>query len=310
MTSAEPGWKAPHSCDIRWRVVWQRVGMELPFKTIAMNLNIAASTAYLHCKRFQNTAKVRPTSQPQREFTKKLSSRDELFVIGLFLANPTVYLYEICQQVKEVFGKSVSPPTVCHLLARYGMTRKSLRSLLNVVCIIEQLFSHKWPATKASSWCGLMRRDAITVSMFESMAMPYVGRRQFTTALYTADVGFRPLLLWHKMVLLPKTFTQVRLMGMHLQTVRGSLIPQMQAFDGEAERSIVVMDNCSIHHTEAVADLFRYSPDLNPIEFVFSYVKSYLRCHDTLLQAIDDPSPVIKSSIWECNKTTLSALDY
>ena len=39
--------------------------------------------------------------------------------------------------------------------------------------------------------------------------------------------------------------------------VRGSLIPQMQGFDGEAERSIVVMDNCSVHHTEAVTDLFR-----------------------------------------------------
>ena len=81
--------------------------------------------------------------------------------------------------------------------------------------------------------------------------------------------------------------------------VRGSLIPQIQAFDEEAEQSIVVMDNCSVHHVEAVTDLFRepgivviwlppYCLDLDPIEFVFSYVKSYLICHDTLLQAIND----------------------
>ena len=38
--------------------------------------------------------------------------------------------------------------------------------------------------------------------------------------------------------------------------VRGSLIPQMQAFNGEAESSVAIMDNCSIHHTQAITDLF------------------------------------------------------
>ena len=89
--------------------------------------------------------------------------------------------------------------------------------------------------------------------------------------------------------------------------VRGSLIPQMQVFDGEAESSVTVMDNCSIHHTQAITDLFDeagiaviflppYSPDFNPIEFAFSHVKSYLRCHDMLLQAIEDPTPVLKAA--------------
>ena len=75
MTSAEPGRKllilVTSGGD---RVVWQRVVMELPFRTIAMNLNIVASTAYLHYRRFQNTGKVRPSSQPHRESTRKLSS--------------------------------------------------------------------------------------------------------------------------------------------------------------------------------------------------------------------------------------------
>ena len=37
--SAEPGRKAPYSTDLRWRVVWQRAGMQLPFRDIARNLN-------------------------------------------------------------------------------------------------------------------------------------------------------------------------------------------------------------------------------------------------------------------------------
>ena len=67
------------------------------------------------------------------------------------------------------------------------------------------------------------------------------------------------------------------------------------------------MDNCSIHHTELVMDLLKeagivviflppYSPDYNPIELVFGYIKAYLKHHDELLQALSDPLPVIKAA--------------
>ena len=76
--------------------------------------------------------------------------------------------------------------------------------------------------------------------------------------------------------------------------VRGSLIPEMRPFDGCNPMSIALMDNCSIHHTQEVADLFLeagilliflppYSPDLNPIELAFGYVKGYLKEHQDLL---------------------------
>ena len=79
--------------------------------------------------------------------------------------------------------------------------------------------------------------------------------------------------------------------------VRGTLIPQMNTFDGTAPKSIAVMDNCSIHHVSSVKQLFNdagilllflppYSPDYNPIEELFSYVKHYLKEHDQLLQTL------------------------
>ena len=67
--------------------------------------------------------------------------------------------------------------------------------------------------------------------------------------------------------------------------------PQLQSYDGESPRSVVIMDNCRIHHTQPVQDLFTeariliflppYSPD---IEEAFSYVKYYLKQHDELLE--------------------------
>ena len=81
----------------------------------------------------------------------------------------------------------------------------------------------------------------------------------------------------------------------------------MAAFDGSSDRSIVVLDNCSIHHVPDVVEEFRkagvmvlflppYSPDYMPIELCFSYIKYYLKSHDEILQAVSDPSVVLKSA--------------
>ena len=58
----------------------------------------------------------------------------------------------------------------------------------------------------------------------------------------------------------------------------------MNSFDGLSAKSILVLDNCSIHHVDEVLEVFRstgifvmfllpYSPDYNPVEEAFSYIK-------------------------------------
>ena len=74
----------------------------------------------------------------------------------------------------------------------------------------------------------------------------------------------------------------------------------MEPFDGSVKKSVMIMDNCSIHHVNKVKLLIDkagillfflppYNPDYNPIEFAFSSVKSYLKDHDDLLQSVNDP---------------------
>ena len=59
--------------------------------------------------------------------------------------------------------------------------------------------------------------------------------------------------------------------------------------------SILIVDNCSIHHVQEVKDLLEaagilliflppYSPDYNPAEELFSYIKHYLKDHDDLVR--------------------------
>ena len=89
--------------------------------------------------------------------------------------------------------------------------------------------------------------------------------------------------------------------------VRGSLIPQMRPFDGISPATIAVIDNLSVHHVKEITDLFHqagillfflspYSPDLNPVEEAFSYVKYYLKRHDELLQSIPDATIIIQQA--------------
>lgn len=60
----------------------------------------------------------------------------------------------------------------------------------------------------------------------------------------------------------------------------------------------------TVHHVNEVREVLQqagiivlflppYSPNLNPLEEAFSYIKQYLRKHDELLQALRDPRDVI-----------------
>jgi len=40
--------------------------------------------------------------------------------------------------------------------------------------------------------------------------------------------------------------------------VRGDLLPQLQPFDGMNPHSMVILDNCSIHHIESIHEFFKH----------------------------------------------------
>ena len=76
--SAEPGRKAPYAADLRWRMVWQRIGMEFSCRRIAWNLNVAVGTVYHICRLFKQTGDVAPRKAPLRYELRKLQCTDEL----------------------------------------------------------------------------------------------------------------------------------------------------------------------------------------------------------------------------------------
>ena len=82
--------------------------------------------------------------------------------------------------------------------------------------------------------------------------------------------------------------------------VQGNLLPHLMPFNGINPHSVVVLDNASIHHVDDIMSMVEevgalvmflppYSPDFNPIEELFSKVKTTAKQYeaDLEMQAMD-----------------------
>ena len=132
-TSAEPGRRKAYDCDLRWRMIYQRLARGLHYKDIARNLDVSTSTVYRTYKLFETTGAVKPSPCHGRT-TKKLDVHAEVYVVGLIMESPAMYLTELCQDLLNVFGIEVSPSTVCRLLRTYGFTRKKIQQVASQRC--------------------------------------------------------------------------------------------------------------------------------------------------------------------------------
>ena len=56
--SVEPERKAAYSPDLRWRTVWQMIGMNLPFRDIARNVNVSVGTVHKTFTTFLSTGDI------------------------------------------------------------------------------------------------------------------------------------------------------------------------------------------------------------------------------------------------------------
>ena len=114
--SAEPGRKKAYSSDLRWCIVYQRLAMNLPFEKIAQNLNVAVSTVHRTYRLFEESGSVDPLSLGTRLDCRSLDPHSELYVIGVIMENPSLYLGELCSVIMTAFGIEISASTVCRTL--------------------------------------------------------------------------------------------------------------------------------------------------------------------------------------------------
>jgi transposase len=276
--SCESGRRAPYASDLRYRIVWQRYGMDLQYRAIARNLSISLGTAYNICKRFEITGEVTPKLSC-RTNTRILSSHDELIVIGILLNDPSQYLAEVCELISTMLGICISPSTVCRVLQRNGLTRKRIQQVA---------------LQRSDEYRGefMAEMDFFDINQIVWLDETGCDRRDHLRKFGYALRGQRPV--YHRLLHRGKRVSIVAAMctdgvialefndgtfngDKFKDFLIGTLIPQMKQFDGRNERSVLVMDNCSIHYTSIVQEVLSdagiltlflppYSPDFNPME--------------------------------------------
>ena len=287
--------------------MFQKIGLGLTFEQISRNLNVSESTACRIYSKFVQTGNVVAVAQPSREHCRVLNEHEELYVVGLILNKASLYLKEVCQVVSEMFHIQVSMPTICRILQRYGITRKKIRQVASQRsetlrgrfmgnCLLFSQDMFVFADETGSDNRNTIRKFGYALRGVTPICQRVLCRGRRVNAVSAISTNG---------VLATEIITSNATGDFFFDYLRGTLLPQMRAFDGHSARSILVLDNCAIHHiseVKAVAQqagilllfLPAYSPDLNPIEEAFSFVKQYLKEHDELLQATSHPTDVIK----------------
>ena len=207
--------------------------------------------------------------------------------------NPSIYLCEVRQKLLDVTGVDASETTIiCRTLKRLGFTRKKVQHVALQRCDM------------------LIAEYQAEVSMYDSSLFVFVDetgsdskdtlrRYGYSIRGYPARRRYTAIGVMSTTSLLDCYVVEGSVDGdVFYNFVQTSLLPQLMPFNGVNPNSIVIMDNCSIHHVCEVVDLIQsvgalviflppYSPHLMPIEECFSKVKLFLKEHVRLQEILN-----------------------
>ena len=241
---------------------------------------------------------------------RALDEHSELLLIGIILNEPTFYLEELCHRVADLTSITVSPSTVCRSMRRYRITMKCIRQVALQRCnALRGAFMAQ---------CTVLSRNQF-VWVDETGGDKHDHIRKYGYAIRGTTPVTHKLLARGQRVNVIIALSAQGVVAVDIVTgsvngekffdfLRGTLIPNMMPFDSQNPNSTLVMDNCSVHYVHEVLDLIRqsgilllflppYSPDLNTAEEAFSYIKGYLKKHDTLLQCGVSLTDIIQAGV-------------
>ena len=293
-----------YDADLRCRIVYQRKAMGFTLQKVAENLGVSVATAYRTEELFDETGDVCKRMYPPGHGNKKQTDVDALFIVELLVERPATYLKEIQMQLEQRNGTHVDIATICRFLRKNGFTRKQLQSV--ALQRSERLRS------EFAQEISIFSRD-MYIFIDETGADRRNATRKFGYSL-RGKPEYR-LLVRGKRISAISAMTVDGILDCHIvegsvnadtfeDFIEKSLLPHLLPFNGSNPNSIVVLDNCSIHHVDHIVELLEstgilviflppYSPDLNPIEEAFSKVKACLRENELALQVMDDPTNIV-----------------
>lgn len=290
MTSYEPKRTRAYAEDLRWKMVWQNQALSLKQDVIAENLGVDRSTVSRTLRLFSATGGVTKKSYPKERHYRKLTAPAEVLILNLIMKKPGIYLKELQEELLFQLMIDVDISTICRFIHSNGFTHQKLC----LVALQRDTFLREKYTLDISVYqpdmlifldeTGADQRNAVRRFGYSLRGMPLQkeslfvrGERMTAIAIISVD-GVVDLL-----VRAGTTNGEI-----FYEFTQKYLLPQLQPFNGVNSNSVVIMDNCSIHHLPEIVGMIEevgaivhflppYSPDFNPIEMTFSKVKSTIK---------------------------------
>ena len=230
-------------------------------------------------------------------------------ILHCVLRRPGIYLHEIVKELKRTLGVEVALSTVCIFLKKSGFTRQRLRvsaiqrdSFLRLKYISEvSLYDRDMMIFLDET--GSDRRNSIKRYGYSIRGRPLISEKLLVCGKRISAIAFMSV----NGMLDCKTVAGSVDGGTFYDFVQTSLLHHLMPFDGYNPHSVVILDNCSIHHMEETVRMIEeigaivhflppYSPDFNPIEEAFSKVKATLKLLDQEADMGEDPQNLVLSA--------------
>lgn len=295
-----------YAVDLRWRVVWLYLAQNRSSSEISSLLLLSERSVRRYISLFYRTGDVEPVSQrhgPQ----KLLGDFGQLTLLHIILSNPGIYLSEIKEQLTRLVGVEVSVSTICRTLKFMGCSRQAMcRVALQQSDQLRAKFMAQISVYDPSMFIwldetGCDRRHMIRKYGYSIRGIPLCDQRLLLRGKRYNAIPILSLEGIHDLYLAEGSMNGDRF----AQFVRDCLVPHLLPFNGVNPRSVVIMDNASIHHVDEVTDLIEtqagaklcflppYSPDLMPVEGIFSQAKSIMKSCDRLFEVFSSPRSLI-----------------
>lgn len=289
-TTCESRRSSAYGVDLRSRMVWQRKGLGYTFEHISRNLGVDASTVQRTVALFNSTESVHKRPYPKNRASRKLTTIVQLFILDIVLRKPGIYLHEIQKEIRKFLLLEVSLPTLCTFLHKSGFTHKKLHTVaLQQNEMLREQFSSEVSVYTTDMFVYVDESGFDKRNKWRKYGYSIRGKLANNCVSFARGERISAIACMSSSGLLDvKTIHGTANGEVFYKFVQTHLLPHLMPYNGINRHSVVVLDNCSIHHvlnvvksiTEVGAHVLflpPYSPDLNPIEELFSKVKTTLK---------------------------------
>lgn len=291
--------------------MWQCEGLGYTHAQVARNLSVDRSTVSRIIQRFRVSGSVSKKKYPKERAFRKLTEPARLMILHLVITKPGIYLREIQRELLNVLMLEVELSTLCKFLHSYGFSHQKM-------CLVALQRDHKLRQQYLLDIqeynpemiifldeTGCDKRDAARRYGYSMRGIPMQNHTMLVRGERVSAIAI--------MSLCGILDVSVRSGTTNSETfyefTQTCLLPHLQPYNGLNRHSIVVMDNCSIHHTAGISEMIEevgaiahfippYSPDLNPIELAFSKVKATIKEYENIMQ--DEDTEGIMLTAFSC----------